>query len=123
MDISEERVYAPGETIVTAGQPATWVYIILEGTARVVYSVDTPPHPRTAVVDLIGAGRLFGLISALDGEPYIAQLEAVSETRVALAPRQAFLDEMEQHPEVAKSLLLQLASFNRKTESWLISSL
>jgi len=75
------------------------------------------------VVDLVGSGRLFGLIPALDGEPYIAQLEAVTETRTLFAPRQAFLDEMENHPEVARNMMLQLASFARKTEGWLISTL
>ena len=123
MDIGEELVHAPGEIIVKSGQQATGVYILLEGTARVVYSVATPPHSRLAVVDLVASGRLFGLIPALDGEPYIAQLEAITETRTLFAPRQAFLDEMEHHPEVARSMLLQLASFARKTEGWLINTL
>ena len=40
----ETRV--PGDVIVKSGSSPEGVYIILEGTARVVYSVATPPAPR-----------------------------------------------------------------------------
>jgi CRP-like cAMP-binding protein len=123
VDVAEELVHSPGEIIVKAGQQSTGLYVLLEGTARVVYSVATPPHPRLAVVDLVGSGRLFGLAQALDGEPYVGQLEAVTQVRILFVTIPAFLDELAKHPEVAKNLVLQLASFTRKMESWLISSL
>ena len=43
-----EAIHAPGEVIVKSGSSPEGVYIILEGTARVVYSVATPPAPRWA---------------------------------------------------------------------------
>ena len=81
--------------------PQKGLYIILEGTARVVYSVATPPAPRWAVIDLVGAGRLCSLVPILDGEPCVAQLEAMNQTRTLYVPRELLLEEMREHPEAA----------------------
>ena len=96
-----EGTRAPGDVIVKSGSSPEGVYIILEGTARVVYSVATPPAPRWAVIDLVGSGRLFSLASILDGEPYIAQLEAMNQTRTLYVPRELLLEDMREHPEAA----------------------
>ena len=95
----ETRV--PGDVIVKSGSSPEGVYIILEGTARVVYSVATPPAPRWAVIGLVGAGRLFSLAPILDGEPYIAHLEAMNQTRTLYVPRELLLEDMREHPEAA----------------------
>ncbi len=123
MPEGEERVYAPGEVIARSRQEANRVYILLEGTARVVYPVGTAALPSWAVVDIIGAGRLFGLVPALDGEPHVGQLEAVITARVISVSRQAFLHELQDHPEVAGKLLLQLTAYVRNTERWLVATL
>ena len=96
-----EGTRAPGDVIVKSGSSPEGVYIILEGTAGVVYSVATPPAPRWAVIDLVGAGRLCSLVPILDGEPYIAQLEAMNQTRTLYVPRELLLEEMREHPEAA----------------------
>ena len=98
---SREGTRALGEVIVKSGSSPEGVYIILEGTARVVYSVVTSPAQRWAVIDLVGAGRLFSLVSNLDGEPYIAHLEATNQTRTLYVPRELLLEEMREHPEAA----------------------
>ena len=96
-----ERIHAPGDVIVKSGSSPEGVDIILEGTARVVYSVATPPAPRWAVIDLVGAGRLFSLVPILAGEPHISQLEAMNQTRTLYVPRELLLEEMREHPEAA----------------------
>ena len=97
--------------------------MILEGTARAVYFSESSPASRLAVVDIVGPRRIFGVVPALDGEPYLSQLEAVTTTRTVFASRQAFLDELDNHPEVARNLMGQLAGVVRKTERWLVSTL
>ena len=123
LDVTEEQVHAPGDVIVRSGQEADGVFLILEGSARAVYLAEGAPESRLAVVDLAGRGRIFGVTPALDGEPYLAQLEAVSRTRTAFATRQAFWDELDNHPEMARQLLVQMAGLIRKTERWLIATL
>lgn len=88
-----------------------------------VYSVATPPSPRWAVIDLVGAGRLFGLVPVLDGEPYVAQLEAMNQTRTLYVPKDLLLEEMREHPEAAMNLMRQMAAYVRKTERWLVDIL
>ena len=53
------------------------------------------------MIDLVGAGRLFSLVPILDGESYIAQLEAMNQTRILYVPRELLLEEMREHPEAA----------------------
>lgn len=118
----EEHVYAPGEVIVKAGHEADRVYILMEGSARVVYHAGAASAPQWAVVDILGAGRLFGLVPALNGEPYVAQLEALTTAKLLSVGREAFLSELRQHPVVAMNLLKQLTSYVRKTERWLVTA-
>ena len=75
------------------------------------------------MVDIIGAERLFGLVPALDGEPHVGQLEAITSARVVSVSRQAFLDELRDHPEVAGNLWVQFAAYVRNTERWLVSTI
>ena len=120
---SIKQVYAPGEVIVKAGEEPDGVHVILEGTARMVYFVATPPAPRGAVIDLVGSGRLFGLVPVLDGEPYVAQLEAINHTRTLYVPKDLLFEEMREHPEAAMNLMRQIAAYVRKTERWLVDIL
>ena len=75
------------------------------------------------MVDVLGPGSLFGLIPALDGGPYVAQLEAMTQVRVVCATRESLLEEMREHPDVAANLINQVAGFARNDEKWLINTL
>ena len=60
-----------------------------------VYHTGSAGAPRLAVVGILGAGRIYGLVPALDGEPHVAQLEALTETTLLCVGRGAFLEELE----------------------------
>ncbi len=122
LSTGEERVYAPGEVISQAGHEADRVYILMQGSARVVYHAGTADAPRWAVVDILGVGSLYGLVPALDGEPHVAQLEALTEAKLLSVSRVVFLNELKKHPEVAMNLMRQLTSYVRKTERWLVTA-
>ena len=88
-----------------------------------MYWVAGPPAPRFAVVDILGIGRLFGGVPALGSEPYVAQLEALTQAKILFVPKSAFDEELRRHPGVALNLLRQLALLTRKAEAWLLSTL
>jgi CRP-like cAMP-binding protein len=110
-----EMRHDANEVIVSAGQPADGVYVLMEGNARIVYVSGA----ASAVVGLMRTGELFGLAPALDEGPYRAQLEAMTPTRTLFVPRSDFIQEMEAHPEVATELLRQLSGYVRNVEDWL----
>ena len=112
---AEELVHRANDVIVSAGQAAEGVYVLVEGNARVVYLSGA----ARAVVGLMSKGDLFGLAPALDGEVYRAQLEAMTPTRTLFVPRAEFIRELETHPEVATELLRQLSGYVRNVEEWL----
>jgi len=84
---SEEAVYAPGEAILTFGQPSTFLGIILEGRAEML----TPPvlgEPR--YLEVLTKGDFFGEVSLLTNEPNLVDLNAAVPTRALLVPAVVF---------------------------------
>jgi CRP-like cAMP-binding protein len=75
--VSEELVHDAGQIIVPSGRTADGVYVLMSGNARIVYVSRGLETPVQAVVGIMGPGDLFGLIPALDGGNYQAQLEAL----------------------------------------------
>jgi ATP-binding cassette subfamily B protein len=79
----EPRVAAAGEIIVSEGDPAGPLFLIEEGSVRVMRRVDGAP----VYAGTLGAGQCFGEASALTGAPRGATVEAVSPCRLlALGP-------------------------------------
>ena len=64
-----------------------------------------------------------GLVPVLDGEPYVAQLVAMNETRTLYVPQELLFEEMKEHPEAKMNPMRQIASYVRKTEQWLVGIL
>jgi hypothetical protein len=64
--------------------------------------------------------RLFGLLTALDDEPYIAQFEALTATRTLVEHRWGFLNEPKTYPVATTNPMKPLASFARRSERRLI---
>jgi CRP/FNR family transcriptional regulator len=112
---AKELLHDTNDVIVSAGQAADGVYVLMEGNARIVYL----SGDARAVIGLMGKGELFGLAPALDGEMYRAQLEAMTPTRTLFVPRDEFIRELETHPEVATELLRQFSGYVRNVEEWL----
>lgn len=84
---SEEAMYAPGEAILTFGQPSTFLGIILEGRAEML----TPPvlgEPRC--LEVLTEGDFFGEVSLLTNEPNLLDLVAAVPTRALLVPAVVF---------------------------------
>ena len=117
--VSEELDHDAGQIIVPSGRTADGVYILRSGNARIVYVSRETAVPVQAVVGIMGPGDLFGLIPALDGGSYQAQLEAMTPTKTLYVRVPEFLAELEGHAEVGIALMRQLATYVRSVEGWL----
>src|SRR5262245_11113088 len=109
------REYGAGELILGHNDETFDVLFLLEGLARVsIYSAD---GQRVAFRD-IASGTIFGELSAIDGQPRSASVEAVEACTTAVMRRPQFLAAIAHHPEftmaVAKHLTGQVRARTRR---------
>ncbi len=97
--------YAPGETIVRAGDKGESFYIVLEGRASVAGRTRT-----------LGPGAYFGEMALIDGGPRSATVTAKTRMRVMKLPGRAFIKALEQDPRIALGVTEALAERVRRLE-------
>jgi len=96
-----QKTSAPGEKIVEEGKGGVGFYLILEGTAKVV-------RDGNEVAEL-ATGNFFGELSVIDGAPRTADVIAETETSCLVITPWAMKSIISTHPEVALSMLQELA--------------
>jgi CRP-like cAMP-binding protein len=102
----ERGLYAPGDTVIRAGERGRAAYVVLEGVA--LAEVHTA-HGRLRPMR-IEAGDLFGELALLAGRPQQVTVVAASELDVMVLTETAFREQLRASPERAMSLLESLGS-------------
>jgi CRP-like cAMP-binding protein len=69
-----EQEFPAGHFIVRQGQVGTGVYVIVDGSVKVVRGTDE--------LATLGAGEFFGELSVIDQQPRFASVQAMEPTRV-----------------------------------------
>lgn len=106
------RRYDPQEVIIDRDSDSQEVFFVVEGRARVVnYSASG----REISFDDVAAGRCFGELAAIDGAPRSATVVALTETVVAIATGDQFLETLRDSPETALSLMRYLSTIVRRS--------
>ena len=72
------HVFAPGETVIRAGDPGSSMFVVHKGRVRV--QVSENGRPRT--VATLNEGDFFGEMALFTGEPRTANVLALEETEV-----------------------------------------
>ena len=108
--IVEERRYADGERILRQGISGSAFYLILEGEATI--RVDGKDYGT------LGRGEFFGEISALLGEPPVADIVAAHTLRCAIIPGPEIEPFMLAHPTVLYRMLKAEARKLQRATSW-----
>ena len=108
--IVEERRYADGERILRQGISGSAFYLILEGEATI--RVDGKDYGT------LGRGEFFGEISALLGEPPVADIVAAHTLRCAIIPGPQIEPFMVAHPTVLFRMLKAEARKLQRATSW-----
>ena len=95
---AREQTYAPGDVVVAEGDPATRLYLIASGTARVeVAGVGT--------VGRLHAGDFFGELALIEEHGRTASVVADTELTCLLVSAWEFRASLEEHPEMAIPML------------------
>ena len=97
-----ERTYDDGEAIVRTGEPGHELYLVLEGSVRIVRGGRT--------LATFAQGDVVGEVAVLDGRPRSADIVAEGPARCLTLPREALREAIETEPQVAWELLGVMAS-------------
>jgi CRP/FNR family transcriptional regulator, cyclic AMP receptor protein len=100
--------FAPGETIVFAGDADDTLYIILSGRARTT---------STGNRRLLRVGDYFGEITLIDGRPDSATVVATNHVEVMKLPSRSVLELARQHPAITLAMLKNLTARLRWLEA------
>jgi CRP/FNR family cyclic AMP-dependent transcriptional regulator len=96
--------------LITQGDLSDSLFILLSGRLK-VYIVGV--NGREILLDFLEPTAAFGELSLLDGQPRSASVMTVEACRLAILPRQHFLDCLEKHPAIAIVLLKTLVQRSR----------
>jgi cAMP-dependent protein kinase regulator len=93
---------APGDRVITEGDPADTVYMVVRGD--LVASRGSPPRPLAR----LGEGSFFGEMALLDETPRSASVTAVTDAELLVLPRDLVLEICQKYPSVLESLMRSL---------------
>jgi CRP-like cAMP-binding protein len=107
-----------GSTVLQQEDRGTTAFVIISGSADVLLESE---DGRQFIVARLGPGDHFGEMSLLDGEPRSATVVATSDAELLVLTREAFLEELEQHPELMRQMLVTLSRRIRVTDAQVAS--
>jgi len=114
--IVEETTYSDGDVIIEEGSKGSWIYVILEGSAKV--KKRTPRGMIT--IDILREGEVFGEMTFLEGGKSARSASVIAaegQVKVGLLDTQKLIDEYEAVPSELKTLIRSLMQKLRNTTS------
>lgn len=99
------HVFAPGETLIRAGDEGSSMFVVHNG--RVAVQVSDPGGPRT--VAEMTEGNFFGEMALFTGEPRTANVVALEETEVLEIGHAAMKHLFQTNPSLAESISWTIA--------------
>ena len=107
------RTYKKGNIILFEEDPGDSLFIINEGKVKITRLSE---EGKEVILSILGEGEFFGEMSLLDGESRSANVIALSDSEVFILKRQDFLEIIHKNPQIAITLLEELARRIRKSD-------
>ena len=107
------RTFDKGQVIILAEETGDTLFIIRGGQVKVSLIHE---DGKEFILSLLDQGEVFGELSLLDDRPRSANVTAMVETELLMLRRSDFLDLVGRVPQIAVSLLEELASRLRRTD-------
>src|SRR5882757_3714498 len=101
-----------GATIFSKGDPGNSLVAVISGTVKISIS---SPDGRNAILNLIGAGEIFGEIALLDGQPRSADCTANTNCELFIIDRREFIPFVRSQPTLAMKFIELLCARLRWT--------
>ena len=94
------HVFAPGETVIRAGDPGSSMFVVHNGRV----SVQVSENGRARTVATLSDGAFFGEMALFTGEPRTASIVAIEETEVLEIGHAAMKRVFDNNPDLVESL-------------------
>ena len=101
-----------GATICSKGDPGNSLVAVISGTVKISVS---SAEGRSAILNLIGPGEIFGEMSVLDGQPRSADATANTNCEIFIIDRREFLPFVRSQPSLAMKFIELLCTRLRWT--------
>ena len=101
-----------GATIFSKGDPGNSLIAVVSGTVKISIS---SPDGRSAILNLIGPGEIFGEVAVLDGQARTADATANSNCEIVVIDRREFLPFVRSQPSLAMKFIELLCTRLRWT--------
>ena len=102
---AESHVFAPGETVIRAGDAGSSMFVVHNGRVRV--QINENGRPRT--IATLNEGDFFGEMALFTGEPRTANVIALEETEVLEIGHAAMKSVFDTNPDLVESLSFIMA--------------
>jgi small-conductance mechanosensitive channel len=99
-EAAKSHIFAPGETVIRAGDAGSSMFVVHNG--RVCVQVSENGRPRT--VATLNEGDFFGEMALFTGEPRTANVVALEETEVLEIGHEAMKQVFDTNPDLVDSL-------------------
>jgi CRP/FNR family cyclic AMP-dependent transcriptional regulator len=109
---AKHATFKRGTTIYSKGDPGNSLYVVISGTAKMSIS---SPDGRSAILNLIGPGEIFGEIALLDGGERTADATANTNCEVFIIDRREFIPFVRSQPALAMKFIELLCARLRWT--------
>lgn len=107
------RIFRPGQTLMTAGEPGGAFQIIQQGEVELWL---TDSDDKKVVLEILGPGKFLGELSILSEETRSANAVSEEEVITLELSRQDFLDFLRRRPDAAIDVLTELGNRLKHTD-------
>jgi len=106
--------YEKDRIILIEEESGNTLFIIQKGRVKVSRMSD---DGREVILSILERGEFFGELSLIDGKARSASVTAIEDSEVLMLRRGDFMGLLEEHPQIAISLLKELAGRIRKSDT------
>jgi CRP-like cAMP-binding protein len=99
---AREQTYAPGDVVVAEGDPATRLFVIVDGTTSV--------EQGGQIVGTLGPGEFFGELALIEEHGRTATVRAETDLTCLVITAWEFRASLEEHPKMAIPMLNTIIS-------------
>jgi CRP/FNR family cyclic AMP-dependent transcriptional regulator len=108
------KKYAPDTAVFFQGEQSDSLYMLLKGSVKVT---ESSSEGKETMLDILGAGEIFGEFAMLDGHPRSATVTTCEPTELASISRRDFRNFADTRPEILWKVLAALCERLRKASA------